>query len=99
MANSAEYTRWDGQGYPDGLAGEAIPVTARIFSIVDAYDAMTSDRPYRKTVHPVDALERITLEAGAQFDPLLATAFVGMMAATVMSLPGPGSPPELDQAA
>ena len=63
------HERWDGEGYPDGLAGEEIPLCARIFSVCDAYDAMTADRPYRPGMAPRVAFERIRLEAGHQFDP------------------------------
>ena len=63
------HERWDGGGYPDRLAGEEIPLCARIFSVCDAYDAMTADRPYRAALSPRVAFERIVLEAGQQFDP------------------------------
>jgi HD-GYP domain-containing protein (c-di-GMP phosphodiesterase class II) len=73
------HERWDGRGYPDGLAGEAIPLEARIISIVDAYDAIISDRPYRKGSSPQKALEEIRRCAGTQFDPSLANHFLSMM--------------------
>jgi putative two-component system response regulator len=63
------HERWDGTGYPDGLKGEEIPLFARIVAVADAYDAMTSDRPYRKA-HPSEiALETLESEAGKQWDP------------------------------
>jgi len=63
------HERYDGSGYPDGLAGEQIPLAARIFSVADALDALTTDRPYRRGV-PVDqARPVIAREAGTQFDP------------------------------
>jgi putative nucleotidyltransferase with HDIG domain len=67
---------WDGNGYPDGLAGEDIPLGARIMAIADTYDAMTSDRPYRKAMLPVEAFEEIEGLAGTQFDPAVVRAFV-----------------------
>ncbi|HEV3473485.1 MAG TPA: HD domain-containing phosphohydrolase [Actinomycetota bacterium] len=65
------HERWDGGGYPDGLAGESIPVAARIFSIADSIDAMTSIRPYRAPVTFKDAVQEIIDHAGTQFDPNL----------------------------
>ena len=69
------HERFDGTGYPFGLKGEAIPLEARIFAVVDAYDAMTSDRPYRKAMPPEAALLEIERNAGVQFDPLVVEAF------------------------
>ncbi len=63
------HEHWDGSGYPDGLAGEDIPLAARIVCACDAYDAMTSDRPYRDALTPTDALNELMRLAGAQFDP------------------------------
>jgi putative nucleotidyltransferase with HDIG domain len=65
----SSHERWDGKGYPDGLAGEAIPLAARIVAAADALDAMTSSRSYRAAL-PLDlALEVLRVEAGRQFDP------------------------------
>jgi HD-GYP domain-containing protein (c-di-GMP phosphodiesterase class II) len=64
---------WDGSGYPDGLSGETIPAPARIFSIADVVDAMTSLRPYRMPTTFEEAIEEIMRKAGTQFDPALAT--------------------------
>lgn len=61
--------RYDGKGYPQGLAGEAIPLGARIFAVADTFDAMTSNRPYRKALPLATALEEIRNESGRQFDP------------------------------
>ena len=68
------HERWDGRGYPDGLAGEDIPLAARIVFCCDAYNAMTTDRPYRKAMHRDDALAEIRDNAGSQFDPTIAAA-------------------------
>lgn len=74
--------RYDGRrdgrypGYPTGLAGEAIPLGARILAVVDAYDAMTSDRPYRRGLPPGAARAELQREAGRQFDPRVVTAFL-----------------------
>jgi HD-GYP domain-containing protein (c-di-GMP phosphodiesterase class II) len=67
---------WDGTGYPDGLAGEAIPRLARIVCVVDAYDAMTHDRAYRRALSPHEARMRLALGAGRQFDPAIARAYL-----------------------
>jgi uncharacterized membrane protein len=64
-----EHERWDGGGYPDGLRGEQIPLAARIVFVCDAYNAMTSDRPYRSSVGPRVAVEELRAGAGSQFDP------------------------------
>jgi len=73
---AAHHERWDGRGYPRGLAGERIPLAARIFSIVDAFDAMTNDRPYRTALGIAVALNEIQEGACTQFDPDLARTFV-----------------------
>ncbi|MFW5947247.1 MAG: HD domain-containing phosphohydrolase [Gemmatimonadota bacterium] len=65
------HERWDGQGYPDGLSGEAIPLAARIVAVADTYDAMTTARPYRTARTPAQALAEIEREAGRQFDPAI----------------------------
>ncbi len=69
---------WCGRGYPFGLAGEAIPLGARIFSPVDAYDAMTSDRPYRVGMSHDEAMSRLRQGAGSQFDPHVVEALLGI---------------------
>jgi HD-GYP domain-containing protein (c-di-GMP phosphodiesterase class II) len=70
------HERWDGRGYPDGLAGNAIPLLGRIVGVVDAYDAMTSDRPYRAGMPAADALAEIERGRGRQFDPVVVDAFM-----------------------
>lgn len=67
---------WDGTGYPDGLAGEQIPLGARILAVVDCYDALTSDRPYRHRMGAEDALEIIRRRAGQMYDPSVVDAFM-----------------------
>ena len=74
------HERFDGSGYPFGLQGDAIPLEARIFAVVDAYDAMTSDRPYRKGTTPGMALREIQRHADVQFDPKVAEAFARVVA-------------------
>jgi len=71
--------KWDGTGYPDGLKGEAIPFAARIIAVADAFNAMTTDRPYRKALAVAEALAEIKRGAGGQFDPQVAKGFLQMM--------------------
>lgn len=73
------HERWDGKGYPDGVAGEAIPLDARIIAIADAFDAMTSDRAYRRGMPVEKALAIIGSDNGGQWDPVLAKKFVEIM--------------------
>ena len=70
------HERWDGSGYPDRLAGEAIPLSARIMALVDVYDALTSDRPYRASWSKEQALAYIRSEAGRHFDPTVVDIFL-----------------------
>lgn len=70
------HEKWDGTGYPNGLKGEEIPLSGRIIALADTYDAMTSDRPYRKALSHEIAIEEIQRCAGTQFDPVLAQLFV-----------------------
>ena len=74
----SHHERWDGKGYPDGLGGEAISPLARVVALADAFDAMTSDRPYRKGMPPAIAFAEIEKQVGRQFDPTFAAAFLGM---------------------
>jgi len=70
------HERWDGQGYPQGLKGEEIPLLCRILAVADAYDAMTSDRTYRKALSREEAIEEIKRNAGTQFDPQIVEMFL-----------------------
>jgi HD-GYP domain-containing protein (c-di-GMP phosphodiesterase class II) len=84
----AHHERYDGQGYPHALRGESIPLAARILAVLDAYVAMTSQRPYRKTRSHSDAVQEILRCAGTQFDPEVVRAFSdlerrGLLATTV----------------
>jgi HD-GYP domain-containing protein (c-di-GMP phosphodiesterase class II) len=74
------HERYDGGGYPFGLSAENIPLEARIFSVIDAYDAMTSDRPYRPAMTHDAAMREVRTNVGAQFDPLVVDAFEELMA-------------------
>ena len=73
------HERWDGRGYPDGLTGTEIPLMARIIAVADAYDAMTSTRPYRSRFAHQEAVQIIKQEAGTQFDPVVVEAFVSTL--------------------
>jgi len=73
------HERYDGKGYPDGLVGKDIPIEASILMIADSYDAMTSDRPYRRALTKKEALEEIRINSGTQFHPQLAETFIKMM--------------------
>jgi HD-GYP domain-containing protein (c-di-GMP phosphodiesterase class II) len=73
------HERWDGTGYPDGLAGEAIPLTARIVFACDAYNAMTTDRAYRKAMSTEAAVDELVENAGTQFDPIVVEALAAVL--------------------
>ncbi len=75
----SHHERWDGSGYPRGLAGEDIPLLARIIAIIDAYDVMTNGRPYKEPISREEALEELKRCAGTQFDPELVEKFVDLM--------------------
>ena len=74
----ASHERWDGGGYPDGLSGEAIPLAARIVSACDAYNAMTTDRSYRRALPVADAVAELERCAGSQFDPAVIEALIAV---------------------
>jgi len=73
------HERYDGTGYPDGLAGDRIPLGARIIAIADAYDSMTSDRPYRKPLSNGEAKNELLINSGKQFDPQLVSIFIDLL--------------------
>jgi HD-GYP domain-containing protein (c-di-GMP phosphodiesterase class II) len=75
----SHHEKWNGTGYPDHLAGKNIPMAARLFAVVDVYDALTSDRPYRKAWSRTDAMKYIRDQAGVHFDPQVVPAFIEMM--------------------
>lgn len=72
----SHHERWDGNGYPDGLAGEEIPFLARLLAVADAFSAMTADRPYRRGMDWQSALAELRRQRGKQFDPLMVDAFI-----------------------
>jgi HD-GYP domain-containing protein (c-di-GMP phosphodiesterase class II) len=72
----SHHERWDGKGYPRGLSGDAIPLSARIVAVADTYDAITSDRIYRAALPHEEAMRRILAERGTQFDPCVVDALV-----------------------
>lgn len=74
------HERWDGKGYPAGISGEEIPLISRIIMVADSWDAMRSDRPYRKGLSKEKAMEEILKHSGAQFDPNIAKIFIKMLA-------------------
>ncbi len=78
----SHHERWDGDGYPDGLSREAIPLAARAFAVADALDALTSDRPYRPASSIGAARKMINAESGTQFDPRVVVAFNSIPDAT-----------------
>jgi len=89
----SHHERWDGAGYPRGLAGEAIPLEARIIALCDAYDAITTDRPYRNGRSRAEARRELLSHAGSQFDPELTVRFVSLVERReeTRSLPQAGS--------
>jgi HD-GYP domain-containing protein (c-di-GMP phosphodiesterase class II) len=94
LAKTAElihssHERIDGQGYPDGLAGDDIPLGARIIAVCNAFDAMTSDRPYRQAIDAQAALAELKRYSGTQFDATIVEAFCDALAADPA---GPGRP-------
>jgi len=72
----AHHERWDGEGYPKGLKGKEIPIMSRILAVVDAYDAMTQERPYREALSAEEAEVELKINAGTQFDPEVVDVFL-----------------------
>jgi putative two-component system response regulator len=75
----SHHERWDGAGYPYHLKGEAIPLGARILSVVDVFDVITTDRPYKAAMSSSEARARIIQGAGSAFDPAVVAAFTGLL--------------------
>ncbi len=80
------HERWDGKGYPMGLKAEEIPIGARIISLADAYQALTSNRPYRKAYGKAEAIRIIRKESGSRFDPRIVKVFLSI--ADDLTVPG-----------
>ena len=78
LSAAYHHERWDGRGYPYGIKGSEIPLNGRIMAIVDVYDALTSERPYKKAYTSEEALNIIEQDAGSHFDPLIAEVFCGI---------------------
>ena len=92
----SHHERWDGEGYPCGLAGEAIPLTARVLCVADVYDALTSQRSYKRASTHEEALDIMRKDVGTQFDPALFSVFEAVVQGRANSqLPVPMSPPRL----
>lgn len=73
------HERWDGGGYPDGLAGEAIPLLSRILAVVDSFDAMTTERPYKRALNKQEAIRELLENAGKQFDPKVTEVMIQLL--------------------
>src|SRR4029079_15063671 len=83
----SHHERWDGQGYPDRLADEDIPLAARILCIADVYDALTTERSYKKAFSHLEAMEIMRRESGRQFDPQLFAKFEELVRRGTVNLP------------
>jgi PAS domain S-box-containing protein len=90
-----EHERWDGKGYPDGLAGEAIPLASRVILACDAFHAMTSDRPYRSKMAVEAAAAELRAGAGTQFDPAVVAALLAYVSDTLDAQPAPDRLPRV----
>lgn len=92
----SHHERWDGRGYPNGLAGDRIPLPARVFAVVDTYDAITSDRPYRAARSHAEAITELRRVAGSQLDPRVVERFLEIPEADLRRLraSSPASMPE-----
>ena len=87
----SHHERWDGKGYPQGLAGEDIPLGARILTIVDYYDAVTTERPYHKALSHESAIGLLKHEAGRALDPQLVPMFIEMLPALIAERGAPAN--------
>src|SRR5437773_3190096 len=81
------HENWDGTGYPSGIKGTDIPIGARILSVVDCFDALTSDRPYRKKMSDEEALAILVQRRGSMYDPLIVDTFLSLQAAVPRQSP------------
>lgn len=102
--SGSHHERWDGKGYPNGLSGEQIPLSARIMAVADVFDALVSERVYKQPIPPEEAFAIIIGEAGAQFDPEVVKAFVALkprimayLSANIMTAEETESPLEMQQ--
>jgi HD-GYP domain-containing protein (c-di-GMP phosphodiesterase class II) len=93
----SSHERWDGAGYPDGLAGDRIPLGARIIHVCDAFDAMTSDRPYRRGLAPEKALIELRKHAGTQFDLDLVVALAELHEVGLLGNDGAEEEPSVEE--
>ena len=75
----SHHERWDGKGYPNGLKGDEIPLVSRIISVVDSYDMMTYERPYKKALGAKEAMEEIERCSGSQFDPEIVAVLIRLL--------------------
>ncbi|HEY8685238.1 MAG TPA: HD-GYP domain-containing protein, partial [Chloroflexota bacterium] len=89
------HERWDGRGYPNGLRGEEIPIGSRIITVVDSFDSMTADRPYRRGMTVDDAVSRLKDGMGTQFDPRVSATFIQLLIEKGTYLPVENSGPDL----
>jgi putative nucleotidyltransferase with HDIG domain len=89
------HERWDGRGYPDGLKGEEIPIGSRIVTVVDSFDSMTADRPYRRGISVDDAVARLKDGMGTQFDPRICATFIQMLIEQGVYIPRESAAPDL----
>ena len=81
------HENWDGSGYPDGLSGTSIPIGARILSVVDCFDALTSDRPYRSRLTEEEAIAILQERRGVMYDPLVVDVFINIYRTWVTTTP------------
>src|SRR5579872_3735554 len=95
----SHHERWDGKGYPQGLSGADIPLGARILTIVDYYDAVTTERPYHKALSYESAIGLLKHEAGRALDPKLVPMFIELLPSLIAELgPGENESPEVEEA-